>query len=311
MIRPSMGVFRGGWRATAGMAVLVCGTTLTAQNPTFRTGTEVVNFGVTVTDRRANFLTDLTRDDLEVFEDGKKQTIEYFARGTDENAPELHIGLLFDTSGSMDADIKLSRSAAIKFLNTLSDAKDITLVDFDTEVRVAKYGQMDFPRLVERIRGRKPAGLTAMYDALGVYLDGADEPQGRKILVVFTDGGDTRSTIRFGDVLTLVRASDVTIYSVGFLENQPTGLRSEQRLRLTQLAGESGGEAFFPSSMKQIEEAYDKILMQIRSQYSLGYVSTNTATDGTWRKVDIKVRRPNGENLRVQTRKGYFAPYRK
>ena len=75
----------------------------------------------------------------------------------------------------MDADIKLARSAAVKFLNTLTDAKDMTLVDFDTEVRVAKYGQQDFPRLVERIRARKPDGFTAMYDALGVYLDGAAE----------------------------------------------------------------------------------------------------------------------------------------
>ena len=127
--------------------------------PTFRAGTEIVSFGVTVSDKRANFLTDLTRDDLEIFEDGKKQTIEYFARGDEDSGPELHIGLLFDTSGSMDADIKLSRSAAVKFLNTLSDAKDMTLVDFDTEVRVAKYGQLDFPRLVERIRSRKPERL--------------------------------------------------------------------------------------------------------------------------------------------------------
>ena len=281
------------------------------QAPTFRAGTEIVSLGVTVSDKRANFLTDLTRDDLEIFEDGKKQTIEYFARGDEDSGPELHIGLLFDTSGSMDADIKLSRSAAVKFLNTLSDAKDITLVDFDTEVRVAKYGQLDFPRLVERIRSRKPSGFTAMYDALGVYLDSAAEAQGRKILVLFTDGGDTRSTIRFGDVLTLVRASDVTVYAVGFLENQPSSVRAEQRLRLTQLSTESGGEAFFPYAMKQIEEAYDKILMQIRAQYSVGYVSTNTATDGSWRKVEIKVRRPDSRDLRVQSRKGYFAPYRK
>jgi Ca-activated chloride channel family protein len=286
--------------------------TADAQKPTFRAGTDVVSLGLTVSDRRSNFLTDLTRDDLEIYEDGRRQTIEYFARGDAvDAAPELHIGLLFDTSGSMGADIALSRSAAIRFLNTLPEAKDITLVDFDTEVRVAKYGQQDFPRLVERIRTRKPSGFTAMYDALGVYLDGASSMQGRKILVIFTDGGDTNSAIRFGDVVTLVRASDVTVYSVGFLENQPGSVRAEQRLRLTQLAGESGGEAFFPSDMKQIEQAYDRILAQIRAQYTIGYVSTNTAADGSWRKVEIKIRRANAKDLRVQTRKGYFAPYRK
>ena len=283
-----------------------------AQKPTFRAGTDLVSLGVTVSDRRSNFLTDLTRDDLEILEDGKTQAIEYFARGDAvDAAPELHVGLLFDTSGSMGADIALSRSAAVRFLNTLPEAKDITLVDFDTEVRVAKYGQQDFPRLVERIRSRKPSGFTAMYDALGVYLDGASSMQGRKILVIFTDGGDTNSAIRFGDVVTLVRASDVTVYSVGFLANQPGSVRTEQRMRLTQIAGESGGEAFFPSEMKQIEQAYDRILAQIRAQYTIGYISTNTATDGSWRKVEIKLRRPNARDLRVQTRRGYFAPYRK
>jgi Ca-activated chloride channel homolog len=282
-----------------------------AQKPTFRARTDLVSVGVTVADRRENFLTDLTLDDIDIYEDGAKQTIEYFARGDAADAAlELHVGLLFDTSGSMGADINLSRSAAVRFLNTLPDAKDITLVDFDTEVRVAKYGQQDFPHLVERIRERKPSGFTAMYDALGVYLDGASDLQGRKILVIFTDGGDTTSAIRFNDVITLVRASDVTVYSVGFLQNQPGGVRADQRQRLSQIAGESGGDAFFPVDMKQIDQAYEKILSQIRAQYSLGYVSTNTRTDGSWRKVEIRVKRPNAKDLKVQSRKGYFAPFR-
>ena len=174
---------------------------IAAQTPTFRTGIDLATFGVTVVDKKGEYLTDLTADDFEIVEDGQKQTLKYFARGTDlESGPEMHVGLLFDTSGSMTEDIKLSRSAAVKFLNTLSDAKDMTLVDFDTEVRVAKYGQRDFPRMVERIRGRTPDGDTALYDAMGVYLDGARKTTGRKILVLYTDGGDTRSTISFGDL---------------------------------------------------------------------------------------------------------------
>jgi Ca-activated chloride channel homolog len=282
-----------------------------ARQPTFRAETDLVNFGVTVTDKRGTFITDLTAEDFDILEDGRKQTLKYFARGDEvQTAPELHVGLLFDTSGSMGEDIQLARSAAVKFLNTLSDAKDMTLVDFDTEVRVSKFGQADFPRLVERIRGRKPEGFTAMYDALGLYLHGADADDGRKILVLFSDGGDTRSRLGFTDAMTLVRASDVTVYAVGFVENQPGSVRGQQRLRLTQIANESGGEAFFPSSMKQIEAAYDKIVAQIRAQYNIGYVSTSTAYDGNWRKVEIKVRRPDLKDLRLQTRKGYFAPYR-
>jgi len=278
------------------------------QTPTFRSSIDLVNVGVTVTDRRGTYLTELTKDDFQILEDGRPQAITYFARGDQsESAPEMHVGLLFDTSGSMADDITLARSAAIRFLNTLSDAEDMTLVDFDTEVRLARYGQRDFPRMVERIRTRKPDGFTAMYDALGVYLDRASDDEGRTILVLYTDGGDTRSTISFGDVMTLVRASDVTIYTVGFLEHQSPSERAEQRARLYQLADATGGQAFFPSTMKDVDAAYDKVLAQIRAQYSLGYTSTNTKQDGNWRKVEIRVSRPDA---RIQSRKGYFAPYK-
>jgi Ca-activated chloride channel homolog len=223
-------------------------------------------------------------------------------------APATHVGLLYDSSGSMGEDIELSRSAAVRFLNTLTEAADITLVDFDTEVRVARYGQADFPRMVERIRRRKPVGMTALYDALGVYLDGAAEDEGRTILVLYTDGGDTRSALAYSDVVTLLRASDVTVYAVGFLHHQPSSVRGEQRMRLQQMAELTGGHAIFPLSMKEVEQAYGKIAAQIRAQYSIGYISTRTAADGKWRKVDIKVRRPG---VQVRTRKGYYAAFRK
>ena len=283
---------------------------------TFRAGVEVVSFGVIVTDRRGNFITDLNPEDFTIVEEDDPQTLRLFARGDqtvgtlggdEAGRQELHVGLLFDTSGSMGEDLKLSRSAAIRFLNMLPDADDMTLVDFDTEVRVAKYGQADFPRLVERIRNRKPDGWTALYDALGVYLDGAHYDKGRKILVLYTDGGDTRSQVSFSEVMEFVRAADVTVYAIGLLEHQSSSVKAEQRMRLQQISEATGGEAFFPFSMKDVETAYEKILAQIRAQYSLGYVSTNTKTDGQWREVEITVKRPD---LRIRTRKGYFAPYK-
>jgi VWFA-related protein len=282
-----------------------------AQQTVFRGETDLVSFGVTVTDRRGNFLTDLTAEDFEIIEDGKPQALKYFLRGNQADAaPELHIGLLFDTSGSMSADIATARTAAVKFINALPEARDITLVDFDTEVRLAKYGQQDFPRIVERIRSRKPDGFTALYDALGQYVNGSQADQGRKVLVLFTDGGDTRSALNFTDVMTLLRGSDVTVYAVGFMQNQSSSLRNAHQGRLSQISDESGGEAFFPMSMKEIEAAYERILVQVRAQYMLGYVSANTAQDGRWRKVEIKVRRPDLKGVRIQTRKGYFGPYK-
>ena len=286
-------------------------TAVEGQQPVFRTRLDLVSMGVTVTDRRGSHVSDLTQDDFEIIEDGRTQTITHFARGDEvTSAPPLHLGLLFDTSGSMGEDIKLSRSAAVRFLNTFTDAEDMTLVDFDTEVRVAKYGQRDFARMVERIRARQPGGWTAMYDALGVYLDGAADNEGRSILVVYTDGGDTRSTLNFSDLLTLVRASDVTIHAVGFLEHQSSSSRLTQRQRLVEIAETTGGQAFFPTAMKDVEAAYDKIVAQIRNQYTLGYTSTNTVQDGKWRKVEVKIARSALKDARVQSRRGYFALYK-
>ena len=167
----------------AGAVVTVAG--LAAQTQTFRSGVELVNVGVMVLDRKGNFVRDLAPDNFELYEEGRKQDVSFFSRGdADADAQQLRLGLLFDTSGSMGDDIELARTAAVKFIKGLHEALDVTLVDFDTEVRVARYGQNDFPRLVERIRARKPDGWTALYDALGIYLDGADDEDGRKVLVL-------------------------------------------------------------------------------------------------------------------------------
>jgi VWFA-related protein len=107
-----------------------------------------------------------------------------------------------------------------------------------------------------------------------------------------------------------VRASaHATIYVVGLLENQPSETRAEQRVRLMRIAEESGGQAVFPYSLKQIDEAYDRIVSELRGQYSLGYVSTNTNRDGRWRSVKIRVRRGDQKDLKIRTRGGYFAPH--
>jgi len=288
------------------LVAMTDGVWLTAQSVTFRGGVDLTTFAVSITDKKGELVGELTKDDFEVFEDGRKQAVQYFAKGDGEAAPELHLGLLVDASGSMEQDLKLARSAAIKFLNMLPEAADITLVDFDTLVRITRYPQADFPRLVERIRMRKPDGYTALYDAIGTYLDGADQLPGRKIMVMYTDGGDTRSAISFNETITLLKASQVTVYAIGLVENMGSA-RTESRMKLQQLAETTGGQAFFPSQMKDVESSYDKVLGEIRAQYHLGYLSTNTAADGAWRKVEIKLKRPD---LKLRTRKGYFGPYK-
>jgi VWFA-related protein len=289
-------------------AILIAGAVGVVQaTQVFRSAVDMVSLGVTVTDRAGAFVTDLTSEDFEILEDGVPQSVSVFVRGDSKPAPPLHLGLLLDTSGSMEEDIGLSRTAAIKFLNALPDAEDVTLVDFDTEVRVARYGPADFPRLVERIRRRKPDGNTAMHDAMGVFLDGASALEGRKVFLLYTDGMDTSSSMTFSETIDLLKGADVTMFAVGFLRNATGSRGMEQRMRLQQMTEATGGLAFFPGSIKELDPAYEKVVAEIRAQYTVGYLSTNTRTDGTWRKVDIKLKRPG---LKIRSRKGYYAPYR-
>ena len=282
------------------------------QVPVFRSAVDLVNVGVTVTDRKDGLVDGLTADDFEIFEDGKKQTIRYFAAGDVEAGqagPTMHLGVLLDVSESMGEDMRFTKTAAIKFLNTLTDAADITVVDFDTEVRVARYSQNEFPRVVERIRQKKASGWTALYDAIGVYLDGAAGQDGRKIMLLYTDGGDTRSSLSRSELMDLLKASDATVYAIGALEHQSASSRNEQRMILQQIADTTGGRAFFPTSVKKLDGVYEKVVAEIRAQYTIGYVSANEKADGAWRKVEVKVR--NARDQKVRSRRGYFAPFKR
>ena len=182
-------------------------------------------------------------------------------------------------------------------------------MDFDTEVRVARFGPDDYPRLVERIRARKADGWTALYDAVGVYLNGAQNQDGQKVLVLYTDGGDTTSSLTFRDMLDLLKASDVTVYAIGYLEHQSSSGRMQQRSELERAAQATGGQAFFPAVAKDLEGVFDKIRQELASRYSLGYVSTDTRTDGAWRSVEIKLLRNDLKGVRLRTRSGYYARF--
>jgi Ca-activated chloride channel family protein len=300
--------------AVASAVCLAASVTLAAgrfqQVPQFTGRIDLVNVGVTVTDRRSNLVAGLTVDDFEILEEGKPQTVRYFAAGDAPagDRPPMHLGLLVDVSESMGEDLAFSKTAAIKFLNTLTDAVDITVVDFDTEIRTARYSQNEYARLIERIRQKKASGDTALYDAIGTYLDGAAGEDGRKVMLLYTDGGDTRSSIGLTELMNLLKASDVTVYAIGELEHQSATVRSQQRMIIQQIADVTGGRAFFPTAIKELDSVYEKVLAEIRAQYTLGYVSTNETTDGKWRKVEVRVKKPD---LRTRARRGYFAPMRK
>lgn len=297
---------RGGTAIAVTVLIGLYGLSARAQF-SYKTGVEVAGFTVTVVDRSGETVSGLKADDFEVREDGVPQSVSYFVADTaDDAAIPLHIGLLFDTSESMERDLAFSRNAAIKFLKTFSTAIDFTLVEFADDVRAARFAQSEFPRLVERIRSGKAKGMTSLYDAVTVYLGSAFDQTGRKVLVIFTDGDDTSSSRRWDETLRLLRASDVTVYPIGFLSNRGSA-RLVLQSKLMEIARLTGGRAVFPGSMKELDPVYASIADEIQGQYVLGYVPTNVARDGKWRKVEITLKQPP-ERVQLRTREGYFAP---
>ena len=298
----------GAARTILAAAALVGLCTLSARAQfSYKTGIDVAGFAVTVVNRTGEIVGGLKADDFEVREDGVVQSITYFVTGDEDSTAPLHIGLLFDTSESMERDLAFSRNAAIKFLRTFSKAVDFTLVEFSDDVRAARFSQAEFPRLVERIRSGKAKGRTSLYDAVTMYLGSAFDQTGRKVLVIFTDGDDTSSSRRWDETLRLLRASDVTVYPMGFVSNRGSA-RLMLQSKLMEIARLTGGRAAFPGSMKELDPMYAAIAGEIQGQYVLGYVPTNTVRDGKWRKVEITLKRPASERLQVRTREGYFAP---
>jgi Ca-activated chloride channel family protein len=152
--------------------------------------------------------------------------------------------------------------------------------------------------------------MTSLYDAIGVYLDGAAGLEGRKVMLLYSDGGDTRSSMRLSDLQELLKASDVTIYTIARLGSQSSSARQQARAVLQGIAETTGGRAFFPSSVEELDDLYEQIVADIRAQYTLGYVSTNDRADGRWRKVEVRLGPGAGADLRVRSRRGYYAPYR-
>ena len=292
------------------VAVVVGAAQREPRNPTlFRGSVDLVNVGVTVAGKQQRLVTNLTANDFAVYEDGKPQPIFAFASGA-EPGPPLHVGVLLDVSASQERDLEFTRTAVIKFLTSLPEAVDMTFIDFASDVRGGRYAQSDFPRLAKRVRGLTTGGATALYDAIGVYLDGASEQDGRKIMVLYTDGGDTQSSLSLNSLMKLLKASDVTVYPIGALDKQPYKEQLMQRALLAEIAEATGGTAFFPGGVKDLDRIYEQVLGEVRGQYTIGYLSTNEKADGTWRKVDVKITRGDAENLRIRARKGYYAPSR-
>lgn len=293
----------------AALLAAVCLTGLDARQQVFRSAADVVLMPVTVTGRGDTLVTGLGRDQFQVLEDGKPQEITYFSSGATPDVP-LRLGLLLDTSASMQKDLPQAMSAVIKFINTLDDARDVTFVDFATTVRTSRFEPRSYPTLFERIRDNKADGWTALYDAVAAYLATAQDQDGQKVLLLYTDGGDSRSELTFGQMIEMLRLSQVMVYVVGYLDGQRGTERAISQMRMNDVAAQTGGSAFYPSVKGDLDKFYARIQEELNSRYTIGYVPSNPRKDGSWRKVQVRVNAPEVRSLKVRTRPGYFAPVR-
>jgi Ca-activated chloride channel homolog len=288
--------------------------------PVFRAGLDMVNVTVTVRDRHGALVGDLTAPDFVVREDGRIQDVQLFAPAaqpggrlspgappSDHDELALTLGMLFDTSESMRNDLRLSQESAIRFLDAIPRARDLVLIFFDRDIRISRYSSENQQGIFERILETEGYGQTALRDAIAVYLSRVAETPGRKVLVLFSDGDDTTSTVPASEVRRMVRSSNVTIYPVAFEGGLRQGSAEEMRARafLSGLAEATGGRVFAPHASRELAAIYQSILDELGSQYVLGYVSDNPKRDGKYRKLSVEVKRPN---VQVRHRPGYVAP---
>ncbi len=283
------------------------------QPPVFKAGIDLVNITLTVRDNQGQLVSDLSADDFVVYEDGHPQRVELFARAAEEgevDALSLDLGLLLDTSESMAQQMKLTRESALRFLDAIPRARDLLVIFFDQDIRISRYDSENQQGLVDRIIDMKGSGNTALYDAITVYLSRVEESQGRKVLVLFTDGEDSRSLTSLNELISLVRSSNVMVYAISFAGSS-FSLGSNRyvsaRSFLTYLAEMTGGDIFTPASPRDLPGVYQKILNALAGQYVIGFTSDNLKRDGKFRKLKIEAK-DKSRGLKIQHRVGYVPP---
>ncbi len=280
------------------------------QTPSFRAGVDIVSLNVTVMEPSQRYVTDLGQDEFEIFEDGFKQNITFFNR----SQLPIALALLLDTSASMEEKLETAQQAAVGFARRLREQDLAEVIDFDSRVEILQKFTNVSTELEQAIQRTSAGGSTSLYNAMYISLkelkkiraNSADDVR-RQAIVVLSDGEDTSSLVGFEEVLDLAKRSETAIYTIGLQSSDGRSNRGfkEADFVLRQLAHETGGRAFFPRQIEDLVEVYGQIWDELSSQYTIGYTSQNPRRDGDWRRVVVRVNRPN---TLTRTKQGYYAP---
>ena len=267
---------------------------------------ELVQMLATVTDKKNRLVTDLSKDDFKIFEDGKPQEIRFFSRETDL---PLRIGMLIDTSNSIRDRLHFEQDAAVDFLTeVLRPGKDSAFVEaFDVEPQFIQDYTDDVEKLLNAVQSLRAGGVTSLYDAIYIackeklYVFPPPEPYLRRVMIVISDGQDNQSVHTRDEAIAWAQKAEVTIFTIS---TNRSGAEGKGDKVLQMLAKATGGHAFFPFEAGDLASNFQEIAHELRSQYSLAYVSTNAAHDGTFRKIAIQ---PVDASLHIRTKDGYWA----
>ncbi len=272
------------------------------------TNTDLITLTVTVTDTYGRYVSGLSKNAFNIFDEKQPQDITYFS---DDDAP-VSVGIIFDVSGSMSGDkIKRAREALSKFIQTSHDSDEYFLIAFNSRAQLLLDKNRDGNAVLNKLTFVETKGQTALYDA--VYLGVEKVQRGthpKRALVVISDGQDNSSRYTFNNLRRLLKESDVTVYGVGILSGSDAGssLGMEGQGILDELSGVSGGKAFFPRSGAEMDDIFEQIALELRHQYSIGYKPNNFTGDGKWHKIKVKVNPPRGlPRLSVRSKEGYYA----
>ncbi len=274
---------------------------LFAQEPTFRSGTEIVSLFVTVADAQGRLVPDLTKEDFEIYDNDKPQPIVYF-----ENVIQpISVVVMLDTSGSMTGSISLLKQAAEQFLLRLLPADQGRVGAFNDKIEISAHFTKNRDELIGDVKELDFGNGTRLWDAVLTSIDELKGIEGRRVVLVFTDGDDTASRTRFGTVVDRARADDAMIYAIGLESNYFDGqrmVRSEPDSGLRKIADETGGGYFELKKTADLAPTFTRVAQELHAQYVMGF--TPTELDGKIHKLSVRIKKPG---MTARARRSYLA----
>jgi Ca-activated chloride channel family protein len=273
---------------------------------TLKVDVKLVNVFVTVTDAHSAPVGGLTKENFSLLEDGQPQNISIFEK---QSAAPLSIALAVDTSLSTRHDLPLEQASAKRFAHTILRPVDaLSVYGFNEDVRESIGFTADLKRIDEGIDHIRLGAATALYDAIYLVSRALDRRQGRKVIVLITDGGDTISKINYKEAVRAAQEAEATVYSIIVvpIENS-AGRETGGEHALIQLSEDTGGKYYYATSIAQLDDAFEKISDELRTQYLLAYYPIHRTSFSDFRRIQINVMgRPEASAYHVRNRAGYY-----